>query len=62
LKYDLKSWNKEVSGIIGTYKYIIIKEMCDLDKLDDDNKLRHTKLLSELKMLLQKEKPLLTQG
>ena len=67
LKYDLKSWNKEVFGIIGLKKQNLISELGALDKKDDESCLeeedqcRRMKLLSELKLLLEKENSLLNQ-
>jgi len=68
LKYDLKSWNKEVFGLIGTKKQKLIMEIGDLDKKDDESsledveKLRRMNLLCELKMLLQKESSMMNQN
>jgi len=68
LKYDLKSWNKEIFGLIGTKKQNLIMEIGDLDKkgdesnLEDVEKLKRMNLLCELKMLLQKESSLINQN
>jgi len=38
-KHELRSWNKEVFGIIRTKKKNIIKEIRELDKSDEDSNL-----------------------
>jgi len=67
LKHDLKAWNKEVFGIIGQKIQSLSSEIGKLDQKDDESNLdegdrsRRMHLLSELKLLLQKESSLLNQ-
>ena len=67
LKFDLKVWNKEVFEIIGLKKQNLLLQLDEMDRkddesnLEDDDKVRRMKLLSELKLLLHKESGLLNQ-
>ena len=67
LKFDLKLWNKEVFGNIGLKKQNLLQELHILDMKDDESNLgeddmvRRTNLLSELRLLLHKESALLNQ-
>jgi len=67
LKYDLKLWNKEVFDIIGFKKQSLSEEIETLDQKDgqsslgEEEKSRRLHLLSELKLLLEKESSILNQ-
>jgi len=67
LKFDLKTWNKEVFGFIGLKKQNLLLQLNALDKVDDESNLgdadkaRRMEVLSELKLILHKESALLNQ-
>ncbi|XP_027915959.1 uncharacterized protein LOC114175387 [Vigna unguiculata] len=67
LKFDLKSWNRDVFGFISLKKQNLLLELAELDMKDyesnlgDDDKVSRMKLLRKLKLLLHKESALLNQ-
>lgn len=67
LKNDLTPWNKEVFGVTSMKKQTIIRKIDEIDKLDDerdleeDTRLLHMKLLSDLKLIYNKENSILYQ-
>lgn len=67
LKYNLQAWNRDVFGCIETKKQEIITTIGDLDNMDDNNNLNEDmrieqmKLLSELKLVDNKQDSILKQ-
>lgn len=51
LKYDLKTQNHEVCGIMDTTKKIIIREIEDLDRKDDISELRDNLKLKRMELV-----------
>jgi len=67
LKVDLKVWNRDVFGSMGTSKKRIVKEIEDIDNQDDTNSigeeamLRRMELISQLRFLDSKMESLCRQ-